>query len=155
MAFPALYFPERICQVVGDERLKNSLFTYITKREIKNVSFSRRLQMKYSLNELFKIDYDEDDFHKQINIFWHLDKIIDCTNDKALFIIDFIEHWVIDSEFHSTDRHLYIFQLLSNLRTAFVERGDLEPLPRNMDVEKKADDMFQALLKWFDGAFDN
>jgi hypothetical protein len=38
MAYPQSYFPDKVSEVVGDERLKKtSLFKYITSRQINNV----------------------------------------------------------------------------------------------------------------------
>ena len=97
-----LYFPDKVSEVVGDERLKKtSLFKYITSRQINNVSsVDRRMQLKLVINELYNVDYNWDTHPRlQIKYYWHLDRILNCTNERALFIIDFIEKMINDTFF--------------------------------------------------------
>ena len=42
MAYPQLYFPDKVSEVVGDERhKKTSLFKYITSWQINNVQYTQ------------------------------------------------------------------------------------------------------------------
>ena len=104
MAYPQSYFPDKVSEVVanvGDERLKKtSFFKYITSRQINNVSsVDRRMQLKLVINELFDVDYWDIHPRFQMKYYWHLDQILNCTNEKALFIIDFIEKMINDAFF--------------------------------------------------------
>ena len=156
MAYPQSYFPDKVSEVVGDERLKKtSLFKYITSRQINNVSsVDRRMQLKLVINELFDVDYWDIHPRLQMKYYWHLDQILNCTNEKAMFIIDFIEKMINDAFFFTTVKTMGISHLLVCLRRAFVKRGDLEPMPENSGEFAVNEDLYNHLLEWFDGVFD-
>jgi len=41
------------------------------------------------------------------------------------------------------------------LRRAVVKRGDIEPMPENSSEFAVTEDLYNQLLEWFDGVFDD
>jgi hypothetical protein len=62
-------------------------------------SVDRRMQLKLVINELFDVDYWDIHPRLQMKYYWNLDRILNCTNEKFLFIIDFIEKMINDASF--------------------------------------------------------
>ncbi|CAC5388504.1 unnamed protein product [Mytilus coruscus] len=137
-------------------RLKNFNFSqYIAQKQYGIVSNNRRYELKlamYKCIEMCPWDFNEALEQKLI---YHLCKIIDCTNDKALFIINFIESEIQDTLWPVRPAvcRINIVYLYSTLRYLFEDKKELEPLCVRTPMEDRAEDLLVHLQEWFNGIF--
>ena len=140
-------FPKRI-----KKQTHENILIYQTNREIGNVSANRRYDLKLALNlctELALYHYNK---NFQLRLILHLTKIIDCSNARAIFILNFLEELICDiiepCHPHKTDIVFTYFLM----RSEFVKYGKLKKMKWTV-AEQVASDLLKNLRKWFDGVF--
>jgi hypothetical protein len=108
----------------------NSILQYLSNREVGNVSANRRYDLKFALNmctELALYHYN-DVFQKQL--IYHLNKIIDCTNARAIVIINFLEELICDVIEPCHPDKIDIVFIYFCTRSEFVKYGKLKKMKR-------------------------
>lgn len=108
----------------------NCILQYLSNREVGNVSVNRRYDLQFALNmctELALYHYN-DVFQKQL--IYHLNKIIDCTNARAIVIINFLEEFICDVIEPCHPDKIDIVFIYFCMRSEFVKYGKLKKMKR-------------------------
>jgi len=108
----------------------NSILQYLSNREVGNVSVNRRYDLQFALNmctELALYHYN-DVFQKQL--IYHLNKITDCTNARAIVIINFLEELICDVIEPCHPDKIDIVCIYFCTRSEFVKYGKLKKMKR-------------------------
>lgn len=141
-------FPSRTIKNMNHK----SVLQYLCNREIGNVSKNRRYDIKlaYALSTELALYHYNDVFQKRLC--YHLNKVIDCTNARAIFIINFLEELICDVIEPCHPDKMDIVFIYFMMRSEFVKYGKVKKM-KWIVGEQIARNMLDNLKKWFNGTF--